>query len=151
MSSMTPDESYDPYIRLEGVHLLVVDDNIDAREIYKQILTYAGASVIAVGSAMSAVKTLRHVRPDVVVTDLSMPRRDGLWLIDWIRKRDAKRGEHLPVIAVTARDDLYLATTAERVGFDVYLTKPVPPREMFRSIGRLARTTDVAPSPARPV
>ena len=141
MSSPEAYDAYDSYIRLDGVHLLVVDDNADAREIYKQILTYAGASVIAVGSATSAVKTLRHVRPDVVVSDLSMPRRDGLWLIDWIRKRDVKRGGHLPVIAVTARDDLYLSTTAERVGFDVYFTKPVPPRELFRSIGRLARTS----------
>ncbi len=139
MIPMSLGDSYEPFTRLDGVHLLVVDDNVDARTIYKQILLYAGASVLVVGSATVAVRALRHVRPDVVISDLSMPRRDGLWLIDWIRKRDVKRGGHLPVIAVTARDDLYLSTTAERVGFDVYLTKPVPPRELFRSISRLAR------------
>ncbi len=138
MATMASDDSYDPFIRLDGIHVLVVDDNVDARTIYKQILLYAGASVIVVGSATAAVRSLRHVRPDVVISDLSMPRKDGLWLIDWIRKRDAKRGGHLPVIAVTARDDLYLSTTAERVGFDAYLTKPVPPRELFRTIARLA-------------
>ncbi len=122
MISMSPDDSDDPFTRLDGVHILVVDDNMDARTIYKQILLYAGASVLVVGSATAAVRALRHVRPDVVISDLSMPRRDGLWLIDWIRKRDAKRSGHLPVIAVTARDDLYLSTTADRVGFDVYLT-----------------------------
>jgi len=139
MSAMAPDDSDDPFIRLDGVHVLAVDDNADARTIYKQILLYAGASVLVVSSATAAVKSLRHVRPDVVLSDLSMPRRDGLWLIDWIRKRDAKRGGHLPVVAVTARDDLYLPTSAERVGFDAYLTKPVPPRELFRTIARLAQ------------
>jgi hypothetical protein len=141
---MSSGDSYDPFTRLDGVHVLVVDDNVDARTIYKQILLYAGASVLVVGSATAAVRSLRHVRPDVVISDLSMPRRDGLWLIDWIRKRDGKRGGHLPVIAVTARDDLYLSTTAERVGFDVYLTKPVPPRELFRAIARLAQAASTA-------
>ena len=84
MTGMSPDDSYDPFTRLDGVHLLVVDDNLDARTIYKQILVYAGASVLVVGSATAAVRSLRHVRPDVVISDLSMPRRDGLWLIDWI-------------------------------------------------------------------
>jgi CheY-like chemotaxis protein len=134
---MAPDDSHDAFIRLDGVHMLVVDDNADARIIYKQILLYAGASVLVVNSATAAVKSLRHVRPDAVLSDLSMPRRDGLWLIDWIRKRDTRRGGHLPVIAVTARDDLYMPTTAERMGFDAYLTKPVPPRELFRTIARL--------------
>jgi CheY-like chemotaxis protein len=141
---MSPDDSYDPFARLDGMHVLVVDDNVDARAIYKHILVYAGASVLVTGSAMGAVKSLRHVRPDVVVSDLSMPRRDGLWLIRWIRRRDAKRGSHLPVIAVTARDDLYLSTTAEREGFDAYLTKPVPPRELFRAIASFARPAPVA-------
>jgi hypothetical protein len=145
---MSLDDGHVPFIRLDGIHVLVVDDNVDAREIYKQILTYAGASVVAVSSATMAVKALRQLRPDVVVSDLSMPRRDGMWLIGWIRKRDAKRGDHLPVVAVTARDDLYLAATAHRVGFDAYLTKPVPPRELFRSIAHLVRSATQASAQA---
>jgi hypothetical protein len=149
MNSMA-DDSYDPYMRLDGVHVLVVDDNVDARTIYKQILGYAGASVLVTGSAAGAVRALQHLRPDVVISDLSMPRKDGLWLVRWIRRRDARRGGHLPVIAVTARDDLYLSTTAEHEGFDAYLTKPVPPREFFRTIASLARPAPVdAPQPAR--
>ena len=141
-------DSYDPFTRLDGVHVLVVDDNVDARTIYKQILVYAGASVLVTGSAMGAVRALRHLRPDVVISDLSMPRKDGLWLIRWIRRRDARRGGHLPVIAVTARDDLYLSTTAAHEGFDAYLTKPVPPRELFRVIASFARPAPVEGSQA---
>src|SRR2546428_10766840 len=136
MTSMSTGDSYDPFTRLDGVHLVVVDDNVDARTIYKQILLYAGASVLVVGSATAAVRALRDVRPDVVISDLSMPRRDGLWLIDWIRKRDAKRGGHLPGIAVAGRDGLCLSPAAERVVFDVYLTQAVPRRVAVCSISR---------------
>jgi CheY-like chemotaxis protein len=145
---MAMDERAEPFIRLDGIHILVVDDNFDAREIYKHVLAYAGAAVLTRNSATAAVTTLRHIRPDVVITDLSMPRRDGFWLLRWIRKRDARRQSHLPVIAVTARDDLYLPSTAEREGFDVYLVKPVQPRELFRTITRLLPSTTAARSSA---
>ena len=142
MTAMRSEDRRDEFVRLDGVHVLVVDDNSDARIIYKHMLTYAGASVLDVRSATAAVRALRHLRPDVVVTDLSMPHHDGLWLIDWIRKRDTKRGRHLPVIAVTARDDVYQASATESAGFDAYLTKPVSPRELFRHIAHLARAAE---------
>jgi CheY-like chemotaxis protein len=136
LSPMVPDDRPREFARLDGVHILVVDDNADARTIYRNLLTYAGASVLVVGSATAAARALRHVRPDVVVSDLSMPRRDGLWLIDWIRKRDTQRGEHIPVIAVTARDDLYPERSPELKRFDGYLTKPVAPLTLFATIRR---------------
>jgi DNA-binding response OmpR family regulator len=122
---------------LRGVHVVVVDDNTDARAIYKSVLTYVGASVLTASSASAAVKALKHVRPDVVVSDLSMPRRDGFWLIRWIRARDATRGDRLPVIAVTARDDIYPHADVGEAGFDDYLRKPVAPRDLLRAIKRL--------------
>jgi DNA-binding response OmpR family regulator len=124
---------------LQGVHVLVVDDNADARTIFKSVLAYAGAAVLVAGSAVAAARTLRHVRPSVVLTDLSMPRRDGVWLIRWIRSRDAKRGAHLPVIAVSARDDLYEHANILVSGFDDYLVKPVAPPELFAAITKLVR------------
>lgn len=124
---------------LRGIHVLVVDDNLDARTIYKTILSYAGAAVLVAGSGVAAVRTLRHVRPSVVLTDLSMPRRDGLWLLRWIRLRDSKRGTHLPVIAVSAHDDVYAEADILTSGFDDYLVKPVAPPQLFASIVRLVR------------
>jgi DNA-binding response OmpR family regulator len=131
---------------LRGIHVLVVDDNADARAIFKHILAYAGASVLVANSAVSAARTLRHVRPSVVLTDLSMPRRDGLWLVRWIRSRDAKRGTHLPVIAVSARDDVYEEANVLTSGFDDYLVKPVEPPELFATITRITRRSS---DPAR--
>jgi CheY-like chemotaxis protein len=125
--------------QLHGVHILVVDDNGDARTIFSKILNYAGASVLVAASAVTAARTLKHVRPSVVLTDLSMPRRDGLWLVRWIRSRDAKHGAHLPVIAVSARDDVYLEAETLATGFDEYLVKPVEPPELFAAIRRVTQ------------
>src|SRR5262245_28075343 len=112
MMSNESDEAREPFARLDGVFVLAVDDNEDARKICESMHRHAGATVRTVGSALAATRTLRHISPDVVLTDLSMPRNDGLWLVDWIRERDARRGDHLPVVAITARDDLYDNATA---------------------------------------
>ena len=133
---------------LHGVHILVVDDNADARVIFKSILTYAGAAVLVASSAAAAVRALRHVRPTVVLTDLSMPKRDGVWLVRWIRTRDAKRGVRLPVIAVSARDDVYEEAKVLMEGFDDYLVKPVAPPELFAAIVRVIRRSAPTAQPA---
>jgi DNA-binding response OmpR family regulator len=133
---------------LQGVHILVVDDNADARVIFKSVLSYAGAAVLVASSAVAAVRTLRHVRPSIVLTDLSMPRRDGVWLVRWIRNRDAKRGVRLPVIAVSARDDVYEEANVLMEGFDDYLVKPVAPPELFAAIMRVIRRPAPSAQPA---
>jgi len=133
---------------LRGIHVLVVDDNGDARRIFKHTLAYGGAAVLAAASAIAAARILRHVRPNVVLTDLSMPRKDGLWLIRWIRSRDAKRGSHLPVIAISARDDVYEHADTLMSGFDSYLVKPIGPAELFDTIRSVVR---VSSDPARRV
>ena len=126
---MPPDTSDGAMLR--GVSIVVVDDNLDARVIFTSVLRQAGAVVAAAGSAMGAARRLKHLRPDVVITDLSMPRHDGLWLLRRIRERDAGRRSYTPVIAVTARDDLY---EIDRLGFDRCFVKPVPWRDLVRAI-----------------
>jgi CheY-like chemotaxis protein len=138
------DSSRDREDSLHGVHILVVDDNVDARIIFKSILAYAGAGVLVASSAAGAVRTLRHVRPTVVLTDLSMPRRDGVWLVRWIRVREARRGTHLPVIAVSARDDVYEQASVLVAGFDDYLLKPVAPPDLFAAIVRAVRASSAS-------
>ena len=133
---------------LLGIHVLVVDDNADARTIFRSVLAYAGAAVLVANSAVTAARTLKHIRPSVVLSDLSMPRRDGLWLVRWIRSRDAKRGTHLPVIAVSARDDVYEEANILTSGFDDYLVKPVEPAELFAAITRVVRHTLTPTRPA---
>src|SRR3989442_1119288 len=82
--------------RLSGIHVLVVDDNSDAREIFQSVITYMGALVTVAVSAEIALKITRHVRPAVMAVDLAMPRRDGAGLIWRPRPTKPGRGGELP-------------------------------------------------------
>jgi CheY-like chemotaxis protein len=123
---------------LAGLHLLIVDDNRDARVIYKTILSHGGAFVTAVSSAAAAARALKQIQPDVILTDLSMPGHDGLWLARWLRRREMKTGVHIPIVAITARDDIYERDSMAEVGLDDWLVKPVSHRDLMRVVAHLA-------------
>jgi CheY-like chemotaxis protein len=116
---------------LQGLSILIVDDNEDARDLFTQMLRQAGAVTTAVASADDATRQLTHVRPDLVLTDLSMPERDGLWLLKWIRERDAQQHTHTPVIAVTAHADVY--DTGD-LRFDSAHVKPVAWTDLLQGV-----------------
>ena len=94
---------------------MVVDDSNDARDVFKTVLTFLGALTTARPSAASALSVLTLVTPDVIVTDLMMPGRDGYWLLEQVRAS----GRGIPVLAVTA--DKY----ADLSAFDGGAYKPV--------------------------
>jgi len=123
---------------LVGIHVLVVDDNADARELFKTILEYAGALVSVAASAEQAVRFFDHVVPDVLVSDVSMPGHDGYWLIRELRTREAARGGHVPAVAVTAMSQ-HGPRQAMTAGFQAHLRKPVDPWELCRVVETLAR------------
>lgn len=123
---------------LVGVHVLVVDDNTDARELFKTILEYAGALVSVAATAEQAVRFFDHVVPDVLVSDISMPGHDGYWLIRELRSRDPERGGIVPAVAVTAMSE-HGPRQALAAGFQAHLRKPVDPWELCRVIETLAR------------
>ena len=127
----------EPLGPLSGLHVLVVDDNRDARVIYKAVLAHSGAMVTAVASAAAAARSLRQMRPDVVLTDLSMPGHDGVWLARWLRRREMTSGIRIPIIAITARDDIYERDPMIEAGLDDWLVKPVSHRELIRAITAL--------------
>jgi signal transduction histidine kinase/ActR/RegA family two-component response regulator len=126
-----------PPVRLDGVRVLVVDDEADARRVLSLVLERAGAVVATAGSVAEAIEALGHARPDVLVSDLGMPEQDGFDLIRHLRN-DGHAAEHLPAIALTAfvqKDDTQLALAA---GFQVHLPKPVDPYDLTSAIARLA-------------
>jgi CheY-like chemotaxis protein len=122
---------------LPGLHVLVVDDNRDARDIFRTVLQYCGALVSTVSSARAALKLLEHVKPDLLLSDLAMPGKDGEWLIRNVRKLRKDRGAEIPALAVSAHDDAYLRETILAAGFQDYLVKPVNFRELCQAINRL--------------
>lgn len=111
-----------PVGSLIGRHVLVVEDDKDARELFCAMLDYEGAMVLGTASAEEALAILRTVRPHAIVVDIMLPGRDGFWLLEQLRSRRPTR--RIPVVAVTAvadREDVLNA------GFDAFVSKPVRP------------------------
>ena len=87
--------------RLDGLRILVVDDDLDGRTLTSLVLTQAGASVKAVASVREALQTLEVERPDALVSDIGLPDEDGFALIRQIRQPEAEHGGFLPAVALT--------------------------------------------------
>ena len=129
---------------LLGLRVLVVDDDEDARDLIVAVLGCSGAEVRSSGSAAEALATLRGWRPDVLLSDIGMPREDGYDLIARVRALDDAQGGRVPAAALTAyaRDeDRRLARAA---GFQMHMAKPVNPSELVAAVARLAVQTDSA-------
>jgi CheY-like chemotaxis protein len=127
-----------PTDSLKGIHVLVVEDDDDSRALLQTILQYCGALVTAVASARDAVATLERVKPDLVLSDLSMPHEDGYWLVRQIRALPPDRGGRIPAIAITALGHPHGVDRTLAAGFQAHLRKPVDPWELARTIAALA-------------
>ena len=120
------------------VSVLVVEDHDDSRELLVFALEQAGATVIGVASADEALKWLKTVRPQVIVSDLSMPGRDGFSLLQEVRSLPAL-GD-LPAIAVTGHTQPEMLARAARTGFQRCMRKPVNITDLCEAIRTLADT-----------
>ena len=123
---------------IAGIHVLVVDDQEDARTLTEAVLSAAGATVTTAASAEDARRHIGANRPQVLLSDIGMPGEDGYALIRSIRDADERAGRPpLPCIALTAyarEDDRARALAA---GYDRHLTKPIDPTELLRTIAEL--------------
>jgi CheY-like chemotaxis protein len=122
---------------LEGIQVLIVDDNEDARPLMKQALIVDGATVVATDSTFEALDVLRYMIPDAVVTDIAMPGESGHQLLKEIRKLPPEHGGTVPVLAVTAFGSAFSRERALAEGFNEYLTKPLDPWELCRLVAKL--------------
>jgi CheY-like chemotaxis protein len=127
-----------PVGALQGLHVLVVDDNRDTREMLRQFLTHAGALVTTVADGEGALAVLRNVFADVVISDLSMPLHDGHWVIRSIRSLGTRQAR-IPAVAITAYRETEAESEALLAGFDAYLEKPLDFRRLIETIARLAK------------
>jgi CheY-like chemotaxis protein len=119
------------------VQLLLVDDDQDALDMLSLLLGEAGASVRTATSAAEALALLRWIRPDVLVSDLSMPDEDGYSLIRSLRTVERQSGRRTPAVALTAYVRVQDRARAVDAGFDVFVEKPVDPDELVSVIGGL--------------
>jgi PAS domain S-box-containing protein len=125
-------------MRLDGVKVMVVDDELDMRDFLSVSLRQYGADVTALASVGEAVEALEREKPDVLVSDIGMPGEDGYALIRKVRALAPERGGQVPAAALTgfaAGDD---TTRVLSAGYQVHLPKPVEPSQLAQVVGTLA-------------
>lgn len=118
--------------RLHGVRILVVEDEPDTRELVATCLEQLGALTLACPDAEDALRQFADFRPNLVVSDLSLPQASGLELVRRIRLTPA--GKTIPAVALTANASLGDAASALDAGFDVHLTKPLSGDDLIEAV-----------------
>jgi CheY-like chemotaxis protein len=126
---------------LNGIQILVVDDDQDSLAFSREILETTGATVITADSGHEALEKLRRNRANVLIADLGMPTMDGFALIAQVRRSEDVGIREIPAAALTA-----FARSEDRVralqrGFEVHLSKPIDPAELMAAAASLARRT----------
>ncbi len=134
--------AHEPSLPLDGLSVLVCDDEVDARELLCAVLTQAGAKVEAVGSANAAVEAVRHHAPSVLVSDIGMPQEDGYSLMRRVRALPASSGGRVPAVALTAYATKADVQRALAAGFQEHVAKPVDPETL---VAKVADVTHVSP------
>jgi CheY-like chemotaxis protein len=117
--------------QLTGLRIIVVDDDREATEALGSLLKSLGAETQVADSADGALRVLSGYRPDVIVSDIGMPGRDGLSLAREIRSSEQQGGNgHLPLVALTAYGRVEDKVEIFAAGFDSHVVKPVDPAEL---------------------
>jgi len=125
--------------RLEGIRILVVDDDRDALALSREILEVTGATVTTADSGQDALDKLGKGITDVLIADIGMPRMDGFELIGRIRASGEAAIREIPAAALTAFARSEDRIRAMRSGFEVHLSKPIEPGELMAAAASLAR------------
>lgn len=125
--------------RLDGLRVLVVDDEPDTRDLLKQGLEYCGATVEVAESAAEAIDAIVASVPDILISDIGMPGADGYDLIRKVRSLPVSRGAKVPAIALTAYTRVEDRLQALRAGYDMHVPKPVELAELVAVAASVAR------------
>ena len=125
--------------RLDGLRILVVDDNADGRALTSLVLTQAGGTVKTAASVREALEMLDADRPDVLVSDLGLPDEDGYALIRQLRQHEREHGGFLPAVALTGYARAEDRTRVLAAGFQAHVAKPAEPVELAAAITDVAR------------
>ncbi|OLD94612.1 MAG: hypothetical protein AUG80_18310 [Candidatus Rokubacteria bacterium 13_1_20CM_4_68_9] len=140
----TPALSVDRYaaseelVRLDGVRVLVVDDETDTRELLVTVLRDSGADATGATSVCQALEALLALNLNVLISDIGMPDEDGYELIRKVRALGPGAGQ-IPAIALTAYARQADRDRALSAGYDLYLAKPVEPNDLARAVANLVK------------
>jgi CheY-like chemotaxis protein len=133
--------------RLDGIRILVVDDDEDSRALLARMLAERGASVTTAPSADDALAKLEQETPDLLVSDIGMPHVDGYALIRRLRCDPCRPGNDTPAIALTAYARPEDGARALDAGFQAHLTKPIDADRLAMTVASLARKSTAREAP----
>lgn len=135
---------------LADIHVLVVEDDEDGREMLRALLEGSGARVTVAGETRSAFELLLSVSPDLLLSDIGLPGEDGYGLMRRVRALTPEQGGMLPAIALTANASASDRNRAMEAGFQAHLAKPCEPSELTDTIARwVVAATDTPPRSRR--
>lgn len=126
---------------LIAVHVLVVDDSPEMLDLLTEMLEQQGATVTAVATAEQALDLVEKLRPDVLISDLEMPEKSGLWLIGQVRALEDDRGGRTPAACLTGSTEPELRARILRAGFQYHVAKPFEIRRVVGIVAILALKT----------
>ena len=118
---------------LKQVTVVIVEDHPETRSLLSRFLTRQGARVIEAQDATTALRAIQLYHPNVVLSDIGLPQRDGFELLKEIRLLDSA-DRHVPVIAMTALGGIVERQRAIAAGFEELLRKPFGPAELLRAL-----------------
>jgi signal transduction histidine kinase/ActR/RegA family two-component response regulator len=134
-----------PPLSLRGVRVLVVDDEKDARALVERLLGEHGADVVPAATVDEALAILQSERPDILLSDIGMPEKDGYDLISAVRSLPNDHLANVPAAALTAFARSQDRTRALMAGFQAHVTKPVEPTELVAVVASLTGRTGRQP------
>lgn len=134
-------EANDILPSLDGIKVLVVDDEPDNLELISFALENSGASVTSVNCGTEALRAISENLPDILVSDISMPRMDGYELLRSLLKLE--NACHIPSIALTAYADDTSREQIVAAGFKYHLAKPIDPYELIKVVARMFQSSHI--------
>jgi PAS domain S-box-containing protein len=138
-TSLEPDYRPDSFA---GLHILVVDDDVDTLDLITIELTQHGARVKAVTSGAEALETFKTESYDLLIADIGMPGMDGYELIRQIRRQESGGGTHIPAVALTAYARVQDRIRAVITGYNTHAAKPIETNELLTVVASLADRLD---------
>ncbi len=126
---------------LKGLRVLIVEDEVDSRELFELTLKRYGADVTGAATAVRALEMLGQLEIDVLVSDIQMPLMDGYQLISRVRAMDLEATRKIPAIALTAYARAEDRMRSFLAGYQAHISKPVEPSELVATVAALAGRT----------
>jgi CheY-like chemotaxis protein len=125
-------------VRLDGLRILIVDDENDTLDLVTMELTQQGAHTTAASNAAEALELLGKADFDLLISDIAMPDLDGYGLIREVRKLEAGKERRIPAVALTAYASVQDRMRAILAGFNTHVAKPVETKELVTVVAGLA-------------